>query len=154
MHAPRFCLPDQEERRVCLRDLLAPEKYVLVFFYPRDLTSGCTVEAVALSRAKRSLAAYGVRIVGISKLTPASKRRFAQKNDLRLTLLSDEDCAVADAYGVWREKVMYGKKVRGIARESFLINARGIIVAHWERVTPATHAEEVRAFMRSLRERS
>ena len=153
--ASAFCLPDQNGQKVCLRDLCKDARYVLLFFYPRDLTPGCTREAIGFTKAKRRFSARGVRVVGISKLDAASKARFAAKHKLTVPLLADEDCAVADKYGVWREKVMYGKKVKGIARESFLIDAATRkIVHHFTNVKPDTHPEEVLAVVDALRKKA
>ena len=98
--AKLFCLPDQNEKKICLKDILAEGKKVLLFFYPKDLTSGCTVEAVSFSEAKRKFSARGIRVFGISKLDPKSKRKFIEKNNLKIDLLSDEDLKVCEKYGV------------------------------------------------------
>ena len=154
--APRFCLPNHNGAKRCFTDLLAnlrDDGFVLVYFYPRDNTPGCTREAINLSENKRKLSARGITVVGISKLTPASKEKFRQKHDLTIELLADEDCAVATAYGVYRQKNMYGKKVWGIARESFLIAKSGKIVKHFTKVTPDTHAAEIIDAVAALRKK-
>ena len=148
--AELFCLPDQNENEVCLGDVLSnlgDGKKVLLFFYPKDMTSGCTIEAIAFSEAKKKLEKNGVKVFGISKLNPKSKVKFIEKNSLVLDLLSDEDLKVCEKYGVWREKNMYGKKVMGIARETFLINSEGKIEKHWQKVKPAEHMGEVFEFL-------
>ncbi len=146
--APAFCLPDHSGQEVCLKDVLAQGKDVLLFFYPRDMTSGCTVETQAFSAAKRRFGARGVRVFGVSKLSVESKQKFRQKSGITVDLLADEELEVAQKYGVWREKNMYGKKVMGIARETFLIGAAdGRIIKHWQKVKPATHVDEVLAFL-------
>ncbi len=152
--APNFCLPNQNGKKVCLKDELAKLKdggMILLFFYPKDMTPGCTTEAISLSEAKRKLSARGVKIFGISKLTPESKQKFIAKHNLKIDLLSDEDMEVCEKYGVWREKNMYGKKVMGIARESFLIGKDGKIIKHFQKVKPATHIDEVLEFLESFK---
>ena len=129
--AKAFCLLDQNENKICLKDLLKKEKYILLYFYPKDMTPGCTRDAVDFSKAKRKLENKGVKIYGISKLDIKSKNKFIQKNNLKIDLLSDEDLKISDKYGVWREKNMYGKKVKGIVRETFLIEGKsGKIIKH------------------------
>ena len=144
--APAFCLKNQDGEKRCLKDLLSELKddgFLLIYFYPRDNTPDCTREAINLSENKRKLSARGIKVVGISKLSPESKKKFQQKHNLKIELLADEDCKVAEKYGVYKEKTMYGKKVKGISRESFLISKSGKILKHFSKVTPDTHAEDV-----------
>ncbi len=152
--APVFCLPNQNGKEVYLKDELAKLKtggMILLFFYPKDMTSGCTTEAVSFSEAKRKFSARGVKIFGISKLTPESKQKFIAKHNLKIDLLSDENLKVCEKYGVWREKNMYGKKVMGIARESFLIDKNGKIIKHFQKVKPAEHVDEVLDFLKNAK---
>lgn len=139
--APSFVLTDQHGTVHTLEEYAG--KWLLLYFYPRDMTPGCTVEAHAFERLLPEFARRGVAVVGVSKLDAASKKKFCDKEGLTLTLLADEDQHVAAAYGVLKEKMMYGKRVKGIARESFLIDPHGTIARHYTNVNPPTHAQEV-----------
>ena len=148
-----FCIPDQNENKICLKDEVAElkkDEKILLFFYPKDLTSGCTLEAIDFSKSKIKLKNKGVKVFGISKLDSKSKSKFIKKNNLKIDLLSDEDLKICDKYGVWRKKNMYGKKVMGIARETFLIDKDRKIVKHFQEVKPAEHIEEVFEFLRNI----
>ncbi len=151
--APNFCLPNQNGDKRCLKDLLSEIKedgFLLVYFYPRDLTSGCTTEAIGFSNMKRRFSNAKIKIVGISKLGHESKAKFVHKYNLKIELLADEECKVASKFGVYKSKNMYGRKVMGISRESFLINKHGNIIHHWDKVKPDTHPQEVLEFVKSL----
>ncbi|PIE14373.1 MAG: peroxiredoxin [Rhodobacterales bacterium] len=137
--APAFTLPDDRLGDVTLSDL-GP---VVLFFYPRDNTSGCTKEAVGFTEALPALEALGVKVFGLSKDTLASHGRFRAKQGLEVGLLSDAEQQVCEAFGVWKEKKMYGKTFMGIERSTFLIDAGGQIVAEWRKVRIAGHVEEV-----------
>jgi peroxiredoxin Q/BCP len=125
---------------------LAGQRYVL-FFYPKDDTPGCTAEACSFRDQNTAFAAAGVRIFGVSILDARSKTKFAQKNALNYPLLADAAHTLAEAYGVWIEKSMYGKKYMGIQRSTFVVGPDGRIEHAWEKVKPEDHAEEV---LRSL----
>lgn len=122
--APDFTLTDQHNQTVQLSSLLKQNR-VLVYFYPKAMTPGCTVQACALRDSKAELAAKGVTVVGISTDAPAKLAKFAQRDELNFTLLSDEDHKVADAFGVWGEKKFMGKVYDGLHRISFLIGQNG-----------------------------
>ena len=122
--APDFTLTDQHNQAVQLSSLLKQNR-VLVYFYPKAMTPGCTVQACALRDSKAELAAKGVTVVGISTDAPAKLAKFAQRDELNFTLLSDEDHKVADAFGVWGEKKFMGKVYDGLHRISFLIGQNG-----------------------------
>lgn len=125
---------------------LAGQRYVL-FFYPKDDTPGCTAEACSFRDQNAAFAAAGVRVFGVSILDTRSKTKFAQKNALNYPLLADAAHTLAEAYGVWIEKSMYGKKYMGIQRSTFVVGPDGRIEHAWEKVKPEDHAEEV---LRSL----
>ncbi len=150
--APDFCLPNQEDKTVCLKDFLNGKyRYILVYFYPKDNTPGCTIEAVSFSQYLDELELLGVKVLGISKLGVESKKRFADKHNLTIDLLADEDMKVAQAYGVIKEKTMFGRKVVGINRETFLVDAKtGQIIKHWPKVKAKEHVEEVLEYLRIL----
>lgn len=139
--APDFTLPRDGGGEVLLSSL-RPGKVVL-FFYPRDDTSGCTKEAIAFSGMADTFAKVGVTVLGISKDSVASHDKFRDKHDLTVTLLSDADGDVCERYGVWKEKNMYGKKFMGIERSTFLIDGEGQIARVWRKVKVPGHAEAV-----------
>jgi thioredoxin-dependent peroxiredoxin len=132
--APAFSLPDQQGNSVNLADFKG--KKVLLFFYPKALTSGCTKQACSVRDARSELADLGVAALGISPDPTALQQKFDAKHSLGYPLLSDPDHAVAEAYGVWGEKSMYGKKYLGIIRSAFLIDENSAIVQAWYKVSP------------------
>ena len=146
--APSFSLPDQEGKPHSLTDYAGQP--VVLYFYPKDDTPGCTKESCAfqdnLPKFKKSKAA----VLGVSVLNSASKARFAEKYGLQFPLLADEDHAVMEKYGVWQEKSMYGKKYMGVARTTYLIGADGKVVKRWDGVKVDGHAEEVLAAVQQL----
>ena len=132
--APDFNRVDQEENTVTL-DQYAGKK-VLVYFYPKANTPGCTKQACAVQDALSDLKKHNVAAVGVSPDAPKAQLKFAQKYTLGFPLLSDEDHSMAEAYGVWGEKSMYGKKYMGIIRSAFLIDEDGNIMDVWYKVSP------------------
>ncbi|APG84552.1 peroxiredoxin [Sinorhizobium americanum] len=126
-------------------------KPVVLFFYPKDDTKTCTVEAISFSGLSEDFASAGVALIGISPDSVKSHDRFAKKHDLAVPLAADDDKAVVNAYGVWAEKSMYGRKYMGVERTTYLIDAAGIISRVWEKVKVAGHAEEVLAAAKILR---
>jgi thioredoxin-dependent peroxiredoxin len=132
--APEFQLPDQHDQTVRLADFAGGK--LLVYFYPRANTPGCTRQACSIRDAREELADLGLAVVGISPDAPAKQQKFDDKYNLAFPLLADPDHRVAEAYGVWAEKTSYGKKSMGVIRSSFLIDAAGKIVAAWYGVKP------------------
>lgn len=141
--APGFSLPDQDGISRTLTDYLG--SYLILYFYPKDNSTGCTAEAVAFTSVYEELQGDGVSVVGISPDSVASHRKFIDKHGLTLTLLSDPDHLTIEAYGVWILKKMYGRAYYGVERSTFLINPDGIITAVWHSVKVKGHAEEVYA---------
>jgi thioredoxin-dependent peroxiredoxin len=139
--APDFDLPTALGQTVRL-DALKGQKVVL-YFYPKDDTAGCTAEAIAFNGLKSQFAKAGAEIIGVSPDSPASHARFSRKHKLGLTLASDEALDMLRAYGVWMEKSMYGRKYMGVERATFLIDAKGAIARVWRKVKTPGHAEEV-----------
>jgi peroxiredoxin Q/BCP len=139
--APSFSLPDQEGKQHSLSDYSG--RPVVLYFYPKDDTPGCTRESCAfqdnLPKFKKNRAA----VLGVSVLDSASKARFARKYGLEFPLLADDDHAVMEKYGVWQEKSMYGKKYMGVARTTYLIGADGKVARRWDGVKVDGHAEDV-----------
>jgi len=141
--APDIDLPTDGGGRFKLSDHTG--KRVVVYFYPKDDTSGCTKEAQEFTALAADFASQGVAVVGISPDSPKSHDKFRAKYELAIPLASDEDTAVAMAYGVWVEKSMYGRKYMGIERSTFLIDADGKIAGIWSKVKVPGHAAAVLA---------
>ena len=146
--APDFTLPRDGGGEVTL-SALRP-KAVVLYFYPKDDTSGCTVEAKDFTSAAADFAAAGAVVVGISKDSVKSHDKFRDKHGLDLILASDETSDVCERYGVWAEKSMYGKKYMGIERSTFLIDATGKVARAWHKVKVPGHVDEVLAAARAL----
>ena len=144
---PGFELPTDSGERFKLSKLKG--KPVVVYFYPKDDTSGCTPRPRTFA-ARRRVQKAGVEVIGISPDSPESHQKFAKKYDLKVRLAADADKAVATAYGVWVEKSMYGRKYMGVERATFLIDAAGRIAKSWRKVKVAGHADEVLAAARAL----
>ena len=139
--APDFTLQDQSGEPVTLSDLRG--QTVVIYFYPRADTPGCTAQACGVRDHAADYAGVDARVIGISPDPVAAVRKFADKYDLGFTLLADEDHAVADAYGTWGEKSMYGKTYMGVQRATFIIAADGRIAKVFPKVSPRTHDDVV-----------
>jgi peroxiredoxin Q/BCP len=139
--APDFCLKDQDEKDICLKDF--KDKWLVLYFYPKDNTSGCTLEAVSFTKMKSVFNEKNAVIFGISPDSPKSHCTFRDKHGLGITLLSDPDHSVLEDYGVWVLKKMYGREFYGVQRSTFLIDPAGIVRKIWEKVKVKGHAEEV-----------
>lgn len=147
-NAPDFSLPDDAGSVVRLSKLKG--RPVVVYFYPKDDTSGCTQEAKDFSCLADQFAKAGADVVGISPDSAARHKKFKTKYDLPLRLLADENKEAANAYGVWVEKSMYGRKYMGVERSTFLIDSKGKIVRSWRKVKIPGHAEDVLAAVQAL----
>jgi peroxiredoxin Q/BCP len=143
--APDFTLPDSDGSMVTLSALRG--HHVVLYFYPKDDTPGCTTEACSFRDSWHTLEQRGVPVLGISRDSVQSHKKFAEKYGLPFTLLSDEGGEVTEKYGVWGEKSMYGKTYMGISRVTFAIGPDGAIEHVWEKVHPEGHAAEVLAFL-------
>ena len=141
--APQFVLADADEEQLRLKDLLG--RWVVLYFYPRDNTPGCTLEAIDFSRLREEFAALDAVIVGVSKDSCQSHRKFAARHGLSLLLLSDPDSTVQKSFGVWRPKKFMGREFLGTVRSTFLIDPAGKIARVWDNVRAAGHADEVLA---------
>lgn len=139
--APNFTLPDQHGEKVKLSDLKG--ETVVLYFYPKANTSGCTVQACGVRDRKADYAAAGARVIGISPDEVKDVDKFAGKHDLDFTLLADADHAVAEKYGTWVEKSMYGNKYMGVQRATFIIDAKGKIARVFPKVQPKKHDDLV-----------
>jgi len=139
--APLFTLPSDGGGRISLKELRG--RAVVLYFYPKDDTSGCTTESCEFRDSWKTVQAAGATILGVSPDGVASHDRFKARYKLPFPLLADEDHAVAAAYGAWGEKSMYGRKYQGILRTTFIIDGKGTIVHVFERVKPKGHAAQV-----------
>jgi peroxiredoxin Q/BCP len=146
--APAFALESSEGGKVKLSDFSGTP--VVVYFYPRDNTPGCTVEAEGFRDAYAKFKKLGVAVVGVSKDSIASHCKFRDKFKLNFPLLSDPEGKVLEAYGAWGDKVMYGKKMKGIIRSTVLIDGSGKVVHHWPKVSVKGHVDEVLAAAEQL----
>lgn len=144
--APAFTLPDDSGAPVSLADLRGQR--VVLYFYPKDDTPGCTVEACEFRDLLPRFAAQGVAVYGISPDSVRKHARFKAKHDLPFPLLADEDHAVCEAFGVWREKLFWGRKYMGVMRTTYVIDAKGTVEQVWEHVEHEGHAAEVDAWLR------
>jgi len=148
--APDFTLPTHDGKKLKLSSLKG--KPVVLYFYPKDDTPGCTTEACGFRDAKAALAKLGATVLGVSPDGPESHAKFHKKYGLTFTLLADEKHAVAEKYGAWREKNMYGKKSMGIARSTFIIDAAGKVAKVFKAVKAAGHDEQVLEALAALEE--
>ena len=143
--APAFTLQNQNGEAVSLSDFLG--KKVVLYFYPKDNTPGCTRQACAFAGAYAGFKAQDIVVIGISKDSTASHQRFAQKYDLPFILLSDPELQAIQAYGVWQEKKLYGKVSMGVVRTTFIIDEAGNIEKIMPKVKPDTNAAEILAYL-------
>ena len=143
--APEFALPNQDNKIIKLSDYLG--KKVVVYFYPKDNTPGCTRQAKSFADAFSALQEKGVVVLGISKDTTSSHEKFACKYELPFNLLSDTGLDTIKAYGVWKEKSLYGKTFLGIERSCFLVDEKGNLLKIWHKVKPDTNGQEVLNFI-------
>ena len=139
--APAFALQDQNGTTHRLKDYAG--RPVVIYFYPKDDTPGCTTEACAFRDAEPEFTKVKAVVLGVSVLDTNSKAKFASKHALNFPLLADQDHAVADAYGAWQERSMYGRKYMGVARITYLIGPDGKVAKRWDKVSPSSHAAEV-----------
>ncbi len=139
--APDFTLPDQDGNEVTLSDLRG--QTVVLYFFPKADTPGCTTQACGVRDHRNDYESSGARVLGVSPDTVTAQRKFADKYGLDFTLLADENHEVADLYGVWGEKKMYGKTYMGVQRATFLIDADGKVARAFPKVSPKTHDEVV-----------
>jgi len=137
--APDLNIPNQNGEIIKLSDFAG--KWLIIYFYPKDNTPGCTIEAKDFTCLQDDFAKLNVQIIGISKDSPASHLRFIEKQALNLTLLSDPDLKIMQAYGVWKEKKLYGKTFLGVVRSTFLINPEGNIQNAWYNIKAKNHAQ-------------
>ena len=144
--APGFTMPDKDGNPVSLSDFLG--KKVVLYFYPKDNTPGCTRQACAFAAAYEDFKTLDAVVIGVSKDSAASHQRFAEKHGLPFILLSDPELSAIQAYGVWQEKKLYGKVSMGVARTTFIIDEAGNIEKVMPKVKPDTNAADILAYLR------
>ncbi|MBN1552419.1 peroxiredoxin [bacterium] len=147
--AANFCLKDDSGKTVCLEDFRG--KWVVLYFYPKDNTSGCTLEAKNFTESIDEFASMGAVIIGISPDSVTSHRNFKSKHSLSVILLSDPEHEVLKLYGVWQTKKMYGREFMGVVRTTVLINPDGNIIRIWPKVSVKNHVSEVLKTLREIR---
>lgn len=147
--APDFTLQDKNGTSVSLSDFLG--KKVVLYFYPRDNTPGCTRQACAFAKNYEAFEKENVVVIGISKDSVASHEKFAQKHGLPFILLSDPELVAIQAYDVWKEKKLYGKVGFGVVRSTYIINERGVIEQAMPKVKPDTNATEILEYLQNLK---
>lgn len=146
--APEFCLPNQDDVEICSRDLKG--KWVVLYFYPRDNTPGCTTEACEFTEAAPDFGELDAIILGVSADTTKKHRNFIEKQNLGITLLSDESTDMMQEYGVWQLKKNYGKEYMGIVRTTLIIDPNGVVKALWEKVRVKDHVATVKSELERL----
>ncbi len=146
--APGFSLLNQDDETVTLDDYKG--KWVILYFYPKDNTSGCTIEATDFTSCSADLTGLNAVILGVSPDSTKSHRNFIAKHDLGITLLSDPDHVALEAYGAWGKKKMYGREFMGVVRSTFIINPEGTVVAEWSKVKVKGHVDAVSEKLKEL----
>jgi peroxiredoxin Q/BCP len=147
--APDFCLKNQDDIEICLRDLKG--KWIVLYFYPRDNTPGCTTEACEFTQAAADFSSLDAIILGVSADTTKKHRNFIEKQNLGITLLSDETTDMMQEYGVWQLKKNYGKEYMGIVRSTFIIDPDGVVREKWDKVRVKGHVEAVKKRLEELK---
>jgi len=145
---PDFCLPNQDEEEICFRDIKG--KWIVLYFYPKDNTPGCTTQACDFTEAEADFRDLDALILGVSPDSPKKHRNFIEKKNLSITLLADEDKALCKLFGIWQLKKFMGKEYMGVVRSTFIINPEGKIVATWTKVRVKNHVAEVKAKLEEL----
>ncbi|KAF5433412.1 peroxiredoxin Q/BCP [Candidatus Methanophagaceae archaeon] len=141
--APSFCLPDKDNREICFTDFKG--KWIVLYFYPKDNTSGCTREAVEFTATINEFETLDTAVLGVSPDSVERHYKFAEKHNLEVTLLSDVEHKVLEAYGVWQQKKMYGREFWGVVRSTFLIDPEGKVAYVWRKVKVKGHVEAVKS---------
>ncbi len=141
MKAPPFCLPDENGKKICLNDFRG--KWIVLYFYPKDNTTGCTREAKEFSEFIEEFKKINAVVMGVSPDSVQSHKKFKEKHGLKVVLLSDESKDTMKKYGVWQLKKMYGRSYYGVVRSTFLIDPHGNIAHGWKRVRVKGHVEDV-----------
>jgi len=147
---PDFCLPNQDEEEICLRDIKG--RWIVLYFYPKDNTQGCTTEACDFTAALPDFEGLNAIVLGVSPDSPKKHRNFIEKKELKITLLSDEEKELCKIFGVWQLKKNYGREYMGVVRSTFIIDPDGKVAAKWEKVRVKGHVDAVKAELEKLQE--
>jgi len=145
---PDFCLPNQDEEEICLRDIKG--RWIVLYFYPKDNTPGCTTEACDFTAALPDFEGLHAVVLGVSPDSPKKHRNFIEKKGLKITLLADEEKELCKTFGVWQLKKNYGREYMGVVRSTFIIDPDGKIAAKWEKVRVKGHVEAVKEKLAEL----
>ncbi len=145
---PNFCRPNQDEEEICFRDIKGA--WIVLYFYPKDNTPGCTTEACDFTAAMPEFEKLDTPVFGVSPDSAAKHRNFIDKKSLGITLLADEDKSLCKAFGVWQLKKFMGKEYMGVVRSTFIIAPNGKIAAKWEKVKVKGHVDEVKQRLQEL----
>ncbi len=146
---PAFCLPNQDEEEICFRDIKG--RWIVIYFYPKDNTPGCTTEACDFTKALPDFTALEAIVLGVSPDSPKKHRNFIEKKDLKITLLADEDKSLCKSFGMWQLKKFMGREYMGVVRSTFLIAPDGTLAYKWEKVRVKGHVDEVKAKLGELK---
>jgi len=147
---PDFCLPNQDEEEICFRDIKG--KWVVLYFYPKDNTPGCTTQACDFTEAEPDFSKLDALILGVSPDSPKKHRNFIEKKELKITLLADEEKELCNLFGIWQLKKFMGKEYMGVVRSTFIINPEGNIAALWTKVRVKEHVKIVKEKLQELQE--
>ena len=145
---PEFCLPNQDEEEICLRDIKG--RWIVLYFYPKDNTPGCTTEACDFTEALPEFENLNAIVLGVSPDSPKKHRNFIEKKELKITLLADEDKELCKLFGVWQLKKNYGREYMGVVRSTFIIDPDGKIATKWEKVRVKGHVKVVKEKLEAL----
>jgi len=150
VEAPKFCLPNQKGEEVCLESLRG--RWVVLYFYPKDNTKGCTLEAIDFTLNRDRIEGMGATVLGVSPDSVDSHRGFCDNHGITITLLGDPEHEVLNAYGVWQLKMMFGREYPGVVRSTYIVDPEGRIAHTWTRVKVADHVETVIGRLAELQE--
>jgi peroxiredoxin Q/BCP len=143
-----FCLPNQDEEEICFRDIKG--RWIVLYFYPKDNTPGCTTEACDFTAALPDFTGMEAMILGVSPDSPKKHRNFIEKKELKITLLADEEKELCQSFGIWQLKKFMGREYMGVVRSTFIISPEGKIAHTWTKVKVKNHVEEVKAKLAEL----
>jgi len=145
---PDFCLPNQDDEEICFRDIKG--RWIVLYFYPKDNTPGCTTEACDFTAALPNFDGLEAMVLGVSPDSPKKHRSFIEKKELKITLLADEEKELCNLFGIWQLKKFMGKEYMGVVRSTFIINPEGKIAALWTKVRVKEHVATVQAKLEEL----
>jgi len=145
---PDFCLPNQDEEEICFRDIKG--RWIVLYFYPKDNTPGCTTEACDFTAAVPDFDGLNAIILGVSPDSPEKHRKFIEKKELGITLLADEEKELCNLFGIWQLKKFMGKEYMGVVRSTFIIDPDGKVAANWIKVRVKEHVDAVKAKLEEL----